>query len=57
MREVDHIDPVICPSCKYYIDDWQEQCFSCPCGRVFCINCRMELPRERLDESIAYCGG
>lgn len=44
--EIDHIDPIVCPICNFTINDYQMDCFTCPCSRVFCPNCKSELPKK-----------
>lgn len=52
--ELDHIEPIICKICQYKINDYQTDAFTCPCGRVFCPNCKGEIPQEKCQEVCVF---
>lgn len=51
MNELDHINPILCKVCRTMIDNYQQDCFTCPCSRVFCPNCNAEIPKEKCLEA------
>ena len=52
--EPDHINPIICPCCKFEIKDYQTECKTCVCGAVTCPSCGLTLPEEILKMAVIY---
>ncbi len=52
--ELDHVDPIICKVCEYEIKDYQQECFTCGCGAVYCPNCKTQISKEQCKEACVY---